>query len=342
MLLATYCHVRSTLPYVLSSFLIYLTDLCARFYKSHHVTATLYTLPALDSTFVEIPSISGGWRAGQHIRLRVLSSKMGWFGWAEPHPFTIASIPTRNRAGAVQLYVKKHGDWTRALYKLAGTHEGDVEASWRKRGTAIGRGKVVRVIVEGPYGGTGNPLVSSFSAALIVVAGSGITFALAHVRDILEAASRASSRIRILDVVWVVQDRDSVVPLIPTLSSLLFKAERTATIECFITIHFTRAPSTSTSASAAISAVEMATSYTVPRSLIIKSGRPDLGAIAQLTVVRAAELLKAHDEKHGVLMVSCGPASLNEGVRKVSRASCEDKRMMQKVGGVEFHAEAFA
>ena len=37
--------------------------------------------------------MNAGWRAGQHVRLRVLSRGMGWVGWAESHPFTIASIP---------------------------------------------------------------------------------------------------------------------------------------------------------------------------------------------------------------------------------------------------------
>jgi hypothetical protein len=334
MLLATYYHVKSTLPYVLSSFLIYLIDMMARFYKSHYTTATLYTMPELNTTFLEVPSLSSGWRTGQHVRLRILSTQMGWFRWAEPHPFTIASIPTRKRTGGLQLYIKKSGDWTKALYQMAGMHEGgDVEggegAARRRRETVIGRGKRVKVIIEGPYGGTGNAIVSSFSAALIVVAGSGITFALANIRDIIKAASRGSSRIRILDMVWVVQDSRSVVPLLPTLSGLLLRAERTQTIEFVISIYYTRAPSAS----------EAAMSYTVPRSLTINSGRPDLGTIAKLTVAKTAQLKT--EGNHGVLMASCGPPSLNEDVRKAAVDSCVDKAMRQKIGGVEIHEEAF-
>jgi ferric-chelate reductase len=55
-------------------------------------------------------------------------------------------------------------------------------------------------------GGTGNAIVSSFSSSLIVVAGSGVTFALATIRDLIKNGTRGSSRVRILELVWVVQD----------------------------------------------------------------------------------------------------------------------------------------
>jgi len=67
--------------------------------------------------------------------------KMGWFGWAEVHPFTVASVAESGSEGMV-LMCKRAGGWTRKLYEVAklGRHEdGDVE-------------REVRVVVEGPYG----------------------------------------------------------------------------------------------------------------------------------------------------------------------------------------------
>lgn len=43
-------------------------------------------------TMIEIPNITAGWKAGQHVRIRIASTGMGYLRWAENHPFTIASV----------------------------------------------------------------------------------------------------------------------------------------------------------------------------------------------------------------------------------------------------------
>jgi ferric-chelate reductase len=99
-------------------------------------------MPHLDSTKVVISSYNTGWRAGQHIRLRVLSMGLGWLGWAEVHPFTIASV-SRGQDGIV-LICKRTGTWTKSLFdiaKLGGRASEDGEI-----------GRKVKVVVEGPYG----------------------------------------------------------------------------------------------------------------------------------------------------------------------------------------------
>lgn len=70
--------------------------------------ATTTNLPLLNMAYIEILTINAGLRAGQHVRLRVLSSSMGSFGQAESHrhPFTIAST---SHKGLV-LLCKKSGD----------------------------------------------------------------------------------------------------------------------------------------------------------------------------------------------------------------------------------------
>ena len=106
--------------------------------KSRFSLAHIHSLPELDLTRVEIPAINAGWRAGQHVRLRVISFKMGWFGWAKVHPFTIANVAESGPEGMV-LMCKRAGGWTRKLYEIA------------KLGVGCG-GREVRVVVEGPYG----------------------------------------------------------------------------------------------------------------------------------------------------------------------------------------------
>ncbi len=69
-----------------------------------------------------------------------MSSGMGILGWAEVHPFTIASAS--NSPEGMILMVKKVGGWTNSLYNIAKVG-GYVEA---------GRGRNLKVMVEGPYG----------------------------------------------------------------------------------------------------------------------------------------------------------------------------------------------
>lgn len=120
----------------------YILDHVVRAIKTRITTAKLQPLPELGITRVEVPSINAGWRAGQHVRLRVLSSSMGWWGWSEVHPFTIANVAETSEG--MVLMCKKTGHWTGSLFSMAQT------ASYGETGKEVGRD--VRVMVEGPYG----------------------------------------------------------------------------------------------------------------------------------------------------------------------------------------------
>jgi ferric-chelate reductase len=102
--------------YVLAAVCIYGLDLVLRLLKTRICTARIQPLPQLAMTRIEIPRLNFGWRAGQHVRIRVLSSAMGLFGWAEMHPFTVASV-SGSQDGLV-LMCKKAGTWTSNLYEV--------------------------------------------------------------------------------------------------------------------------------------------------------------------------------------------------------------------------------
>ena len=107
----------------------------------------LTCLHELHMTQVYIPQLNSGWRAGQHVRLRVLSSAMGLYGWAEAHPYTIASASEGTVQEGVVLLCKNTGRWTRRLYDIAAED---------RRG-ACG-GSDVKIWVEGPYGALSSQL----------------------------------------------------------------------------------------------------------------------------------------------------------------------------------------
>src|SRR5271168_3927898 len=107
--LQAYLHKVEMLPFIYACIGFFAFDHLMRILKSRITTAIIHPIPELDSTRVEISKYNAGWRAGQHVRLRVLSSGMGWVGWAEVHPFTIASVG-RGQEGVV-LICKKRGTW---------------------------------------------------------------------------------------------------------------------------------------------------------------------------------------------------------------------------------------
>ena len=55
-------------------------------------------------------------------------------------------------------------------------------------------------------GGPGLRVFSSFSAAVVVAGGSGITFALSVIQDLIQKDLNAESRIKFLELIWVIQD----------------------------------------------------------------------------------------------------------------------------------------
>jgi predicted ferric reductase len=191
-------HDQMTVPYAVGAAGIYVLDLILRTIKSHLIQATIQYIPEMTSTKVSIRNLSKGWRAGQHVRLIVVSTGMG-AGIIESHPFTIAS--TSDDDEGLVLYCKKAGDWTTKLGNLA-----------KERTTAkgfeagIGAGRNVSVIIQGPYGGPGHAVFSSYSAAMIVCGGSGITFGLAAVKEIMRDSFDRKSRVRLVDLVWTVRD----------------------------------------------------------------------------------------------------------------------------------------
>ncbi len=91
-------------------------------------------------TRVEIPSLNAGWRAGQHVRLRVLSTAMGWASWLEVHP--VHDRQRQQDRGGHGAHGQEDGWVTRKMYEVAKTsgYGGD------------GLGRDMKVVIEGPYG----------------------------------------------------------------------------------------------------------------------------------------------------------------------------------------------
>ncbi|KAI6044529.1 ferric reductase like transmembrane component-domain-containing protein [Pisolithus marmoratus] len=306
-LIAACYHRPACIPYVVAASVFYGLDHLSRLAKTRITTAMFHPIPELGLTRIEIPTLNSGWRAGQHIRLRVFSTGMGFLGLTEVHPFTIANAERREEG--MVLMCKKAGRWTTKMYELSSTGKYD------EQGGEVD--KVVRVMVEGPYGGVGNTIMSSYSGALFVVGGGGIAFALSAVQELVR--SENDSNIRVIDIVWGVRNIASLTPMIPLFTSLL---EQNTSARLSISVFYTRA--------------SMGSSHDMylPPGVTLTAGRFDAAKFLDDVVTSAQS-----GDVTGVFVGICGPPALARDVERIVRNVDAHRKKM--VGGIELHNEVF-
>ncbi|EKM48426.1 uncharacterized protein PHACADRAFT_108963, partial [Phanerochaete carnosa HHB-10118-sp] len=320
-------HAPFAVPYVSIAAGFWGVDHVLRLAKTRVPEAQLEAVPELHTTLVRVPTLNAGWRAGQFVRVRVLSRGMGWTAWAEPHAFTIASAGEYAGGDGLVLMVKRHGRWSRALYDLAAEGQGAENEKGLRR---------VRVQIEGPYGGPGNTVFSSFSGAFFVCGGSGISFGLAAVQELLQRISQGTSNVCTIDLVWCITHARAVNPLLSPFSSLLTQSHALP-VELTIQVYYTRALNKGEHEKyPALDAL--------PRGLALAAGRAATAHLLSEFVVRTATALgqdaggaEGWGRAHGVLVGACGPVTLSSDVRRaIGTLDAED---MKSVGGVQFHDE---
>ncbi|KAI0055968.1 hypothetical protein BV25DRAFT_1668797 [Artomyces pyxidatus] len=331
-LVATYFHSHTTLPYILTGLGLYVCDHIIRLFKTRFPTALLSAEPHLNSgsSHLYFPTLTKGWRAGQHVRIRVVSpGRRSWVGWwaawlvGHARPFTIASAANGH---GMELIVKKHGVWTHQLFDMA-VDDGDSEKGRKGKGSR-NLVREVRVLVEGPYSGPGNTLFTAYSGALLVAGGSGITYVLSILDDILQKHAQGRSRLRAIELIWAITDPDSLTSILPALTSLMRpRPSPHASLAIRLTVHHTRAsPHTR----------RLPGPGSLPAGVYLRPGRPDIPAVLRNTI---ESVLAAYDGGHhgeapsGIVVGTCGPLGLaDEVTRAVGKVRWKP---WKDVGGVE-------
>lgn len=108
------------------------------------------TIHRLSDTVIELsfPKVKGfDYNPGQYMYLSI--PEISWLQW---HPFSLSSSPKMKR---VTFHIRKAGNWTSALYELAGKQ------------------KEVSIMMEGPYGSLGVDLVGD-RYKMVMLVGGGI------------------------------------------------------------------------------------------------------------------------------------------------------------------------
>ncbi|TFY62033.1 hypothetical protein EVJ58_g4126 [Rhodofomes roseus] len=289
LLVALYYHEDFDIPYVAIVAAFYGVDRVLRLVQTRIVTAQLRPIPELGMTRIEVPSVNAGWRAGQHVRLRVLSTGMGLLGWTESHPFTIASVSKHPNEDGLVVMVKKAGDWTTKLYDVAQRTE------YRE---VRGPTRNIKVMLNGPYGGPGHAIVTSFSGAMLVAGGSGITYALSTAQELVTKGAESASRMRVVELVWSITDPAALFPFLPIFGNMLAEAQGTHTT-LRISVHYTRA----ITSDEAMKAFER-----LPQGVTLSPGRPRLQKVLEGVVDRTVASGGVQDLLTGVVVGVCGPS----------------------------------
>ncbi|KAJ8081405.1 ferric-chelate reductase Frp1 [Marasmius tenuissimus] len=190
-------------PWIFPPLAFYGFDMLLRLLKYRIKDATL---EAVDSqlTLIRIPYCDAGWQAGQHVRLRVFFSGRVF----ESHSLSIMNAPpsisamsNSNTAGGIILGARVRGDWTKALNSYA---ESESERTSEKPSTRAIE-VPVHVMLDGPYGGCSLDL-GSYESILLIAGGSGATFTLGLLDDIIGRCIRLRRRngekIRRIEFAW--------------------------------------------------------------------------------------------------------------------------------------------
>lgn len=207
-------------------------------------------------------------------------------------------------------------------------------------------------------GGPGSSIFASYTGAMFVVGGSGISFGLSAVQDLMQRDAERKSRVKVVELIWSVQDPCTsqpppsspsfsplltrhcsiiaahLIPLLPLFTSLLAQSEGGFTV-LTISVYYTRAPTTPDA---------LKSLSKLPSGLTLAPGRPRIPKALESVVDRSCALFTKGREKRrgngaltGVIVGVCGPRSLGEEVKKAAGGVPANRR--QAVGGVEVHEE---
>ncbi|KAJ7931052.1 iron reductase [Mycena leptocephala] len=182
---------------------------------------------------ISIPAAATGWRAGQHVQVRIL---LGGGSSAQAHPLTILCAPPDTTClvppPGLLLAARACGRWSRALHafgsEAADSFTPGAESVDTEEDDAA-TGRAVHAILDGPYGG---PTLDAgtYGAVLFLAGGSGATATLGTLDDLVGRCVRrgraSGERTRRVEWVWCVRDADALTWFAPQLAQIAAMAAR--------------------------------------------------------------------------------------------------------------------
>ncbi|KAH7920226.1 hypothetical protein BV22DRAFT_1021612 [Leucogyrophana mollusca] len=272
----------------------------------------------------------------------------------EAHPFTIASfdsslfvpVPTEGKAGSnEQLSDKHHQDelgsvspfWKELVFLI------NVRKGFTKRlqEVAATNGKI-KVFVDGPYGPS--PNLGSYDISVLVAGGSGVSYTLPVLLDVIECVRNGKSDCRRVVFIWAVREADHIHWINEALVKAVQLAPSSLTVAIYI--HLT-GPSAVTTPLGEVDSLHTASvghdghepSVKSKQSILympgvtVEQGRPDLDRMLKEEVMTTI----------GRMSVSvCGSQPIARAVRNALRFPVSSPSNILRGGpSVTLHVESF-
>ncbi|KAF8549686.1 iron reductase [Imleria badia] len=332
-------------PWIFPPLAFYGADMFLRLLRYRFKGASI-TAPDKFMTLVRVHDCDGGWVAGQHICLRVFFSGR----ILESHPLSILSAPPAYSClsnPGLLLGARVNGDWTRALNTFVRKEQerlgmADETGNDKDRDVSI----PVQVMIDGPYGGSSVDL-GQYETVLLVSGGSGITFTLGLLDDIVGRCVKLrrpdGERTRRIEFAWCIRSFGNISWFAPMLTDIANTAVNSS-IDLHISIFVTclcdpeavplipncDVTMTRPSVYGLLQDLTSPGSASFPFSGSVEEGGPERHGVGRI---------ETSGHTGGVAVCASGPASLTtEAQNAVARLGVARGA---ELGGVAIHVEQF-
>ncbi|GJJ08728.1 hypothetical protein Clacol_002947 [Clathrus columnatus] len=268
------------------------------------------------------------WKAGQSAYLTIPKISMMPF---EAHPFTISTIPTmekenNNEPNELVFIVKVRNGFTKRLYHTV------------SKAQELNEEFLLNAFVDGPYGSP--PELDMFSDIVIITGGSGISFGLPLLGEIVRNKETGRSRCSSVLLVWAVAtpDFNTFTWILESFNKILTNAPSSLRVR----IHLHATGPTSSISSVNEEESKRATpeieekspmTPTIEDRMSIVSGRPNIASLLE-------EELSSTENALAVNVA--GPFSMVEDVRKALRFNLiTPKAKLHGQPRVQLHTEPY-
>ncbi|KAG0143206.1 hypothetical protein CROQUDRAFT_717318 [Cronartium quercuum f. sp. fusiforme G11] len=305
-------HVNETHPYISTAIAFLVLDHVLKALKTKYTDATISAIPGGLTRF-EVHCIPDGWRAGQHVFIRVLNGR----NMFEKHPFTIANAPRHSSFSTsgqdLVLVAKAAGDFTKRIHSLAINSSEGLTEKIKDLDELSPPKNNVRLLVEGPYGVCFEDF-TEFETVFLCAGGSGFSYCMGVLEEIVgKAVGEGSIATKRIEVVWVFRDRRYVKGYEEAVDGVI----RAASSRPVITINMWLYHTTSNQD---ISNSENNLSADLP------TGRPDFPSLMSGIV----------EDSKSLAVGVCGPIALVDSVQNAMRGI--DTKGLNKIA---IHSERF-
>ncbi|KAH7104393.1 ferric reductase NAD binding domain-containing protein [Auriculariales sp. MPI-PUGE-AT-0066] len=277
------------------------------------------------------------WKAGQHAFLTFPGISANPL---EAHPFSIATIPDPPYAGP-----KSPGEGAQVSFIIRAKK--GMTAKLKNQAAKAGpTGLQVSAVVDGPYGSP--PDLTTYSTAVIIAGGSGITYAISMFENLIQKRRLGTSACRRVVLVWSIRDEVQIAWIYQQLIACLGCVPDNLSVS--VRIYVTRGKDRAKSAPLANMygrfdvalgsfdrnwTVKEKTTITTFRMVHIENGRPRIDSI----------IADEARSSLGAMSVDvCGPTSLVDRVRSATRASdiAGPMAIARGMPSITLHVESFS